>query len=315
MFFRQSLALSIILFITTTFSCVTCMENNQQISLNDPQRHTIEEAFNKAKIVGVEKTGERFDACYTYAISHHLNIIGKAPELLKLSASVDLIRSIDSLGTYYQQTEQPHEDSLVVYKRLPGEEPTHFGIVKKVNTNSLSECVILSKWGLAPEILEHKLFETPSTYGTIISFFILKPEFKNDETHFLKDLQQKISLSPYIKKSISILQKMLLHLANGKNFNSPYCQIFNDQKTIHNKTLYLLKAAMGLSINTFRALTKETVLMLATKRNDLEMMQLFLSMNASTERRDINGNTALMIAERAGYYNAVKLLKEYGATE
>src|SRR5690606_14673930 len=128
-------------------------------------------------------------------------------------------------------------------------------------------CIIISKWGLDESIVAHKLFEIPTTYGTQVSFFTLKPEYQNNRSLFLTNLQTQISQSAHIKKAITITQVMFLNIANGKNITHETNQHFNSQENICFKAFYLLKACMGLSINTFRATTKETVLMLATKRN------------------------------------------------
>src|SRR5690606_3191957 len=155
----------------------------------------------------IEKQEERFDACYTYAVTHHLGIIGKAPQLLKISASVDLVRGLNVLGNYYQKIDLPYKDSLIVYKNQQNQEPTHFGIVKTIG-KTLNECIIISKWGLDESIVAHKLFEIPTTYGTQVSFFTLKPEYQNNRSLFLTNLQTQISQSAHIKKAITITQVM-----------------------------------------------------------------------------------------------------------
>jgi len=296
--------------ITVSFFNFLPIISSQLPTIYPIPRYTCDQALAKTNKVQSEKTSERFGICFTYAITHHLDIIGQAPELLKVSSGVDFIRCLNVLDNYYTRTDIPSQESLVVYQKNPTSEATHFGIVQTVGT-TLNECIIKSKWGSNNGIFEHKVFDVPLLYGTHISFFVLRSEFQNNKPFFLSTLQTKITQSFFIKKEIKKHEKLLLMLAQGKNIRHKTNSYFNSLRSIPLKARYLLKTCMGLSINTSDAITKETVLMLTIKRNDIVLAQLFLSMGADQTKKDNNGNTATIIAEQKNFLEASKLLKLY----
>lgn len=289
-----------ILIIILSFFNFLSITSNQEPVFTTTSKYTDQEIFNRAKIIHIEKPYERFGSCFTYAITHHLGIIGQAPQLLKINAGSDLIRYLNIVDNYYQKVDKPCEDSLIVYQKNSHEKITHFGIAQQTCT-PLSECIIKSKWGFAKYILEHKLFEAPKSYGTKVSFFILKPEYQNNRSLFLKNLQAQISKSLSIQRAITENEIILLQIANQENIADMILLIY----TAHR----LLKECIGLSINTFNLQTKETILLLATKRNNINLIHLFLSMGADKTTTDINGYTALMIAKQNNFVDAIQLLE------
>src|SRR5439155_555170 len=68
-----------------------------------------------AKILRTEQFAERFDVCFTFAITEQLGITGQAPKFLPVSSGISLITECDIVNKYYEQVLFPQVDDLVVY--------------------------------------------------------------------------------------------------------------------------------------------------------------------------------------------------------
>jgi ankyrin repeat protein len=269
--------------------------------------------YRNMTILRTEKKGERFDVCFTFAITEHLGITGQAPEKLKISAATDLLTECNILNRYYQPTENASPNCLVVYTDQKGT-IKHFGILTKPSaSNDITQHMVKSKWGTKNAIIEHELFNVPAAYGNHAFLYEFKDEFKHNTASVLELLQQSIKESKKIQQTLIANQILLLQLANGKNTVSPNNSDFNKQYSIEDKAWFLLKTCMGLSINTRNNSMHQTVLTLATKRNDTKLMEMFLYMGANINQKDKDGNTALMIAAQNNYQEAMYTLLCYGA--
>src|SRR5205823_4919918 len=109
----------------------------------------------------------------------------------------------------------------VYYANAIADGPLHFGIVAGFNPEK-NEPLIISKWGIRPEIFEHELFAVPLMYGNTIKFFRLKSEYMQPgaKATLIKKIQQSINLSELSQKSFFLLQFALLQLASGKDISN-----------------------------------------------------------------------------------------------
>jgi ankyrin repeat protein len=266
---------------------------------------------NDMKIVRTEKYGERFDVCYTTALTNILGITGQAPEKLKISRGSDLIEHCNILEKYFEQKETPTTGCIVAYA-FSNNHTNHFGVVTKISPDNIpTECIVESKFGLKAYIIEHKLFDIP-TGGNNAYFYALKDEYAKDKNLLLKRIQTDIAQSDAIKKTIHNDKIMLLKLANGTDVKHPATIGFDNQDNLIDKAWYLLKASMGLPVNTFN-MRNQTVLMLAAKRNDSKMVDAFISFGADLNKKDKDGNTALMLTSTHKCYQSMAVLLMYNA--
>ena len=222
-------------------------------------------------ILKTEQPHERFDKCFTVAITEHLGITGQAPEKLKISHTDDLIECLNIINTYYQPTKKPELNSLVTYINRR-REITHFAIITNIDRSQpqpFEQIKVKSKLGLFPHLIEGGLFDVPHFYGKHVRFYNLKPLYLNNKELFLTTLQNAIKNNLKIQDTLLYFKEIFIDLAKGKNvFLAKDDDIFNKKYTLLQKTTLLLKTSMGLDINTHTKTNKNTVLMLATKRND-----------------------------------------------
>lgn len=279
----------------------------------DAQDNLLDEG-NNIKIIKTEKIGDRFDTCFTCAITEHLNITGEAPEKLKINCATDLITECKILEKYYKPIEQPIYDCLVVYTE-DNKLITHFGIITKVTPDNFFNCKTKQKWGTIKNIIKTDLFNIPDSYGDNAYFYKLKNKYQKDKLLFLELLQSDISHSQTIKKSLLYAERLLLKLAAGNNISHKDDSQFNSCKEIFYKTLYLLKTCMGLNINAQTYLDKKTPLMLAVERNDTDLVDLFLEMKANINKQDSEGNTALILSTKNNHDEITYKLLCYDADE
>ena len=265
------------------------------------------------KIIGEEKSHERFGRCIYYAMTTILGITNE-PNILKIIENQDWTTDI-TLMQYFNRTNNPTVGDLVVYYQdLIDQKPLHFGILTKFNPTDNSP-IITSKWGTRSEIFEHELFTVPLDYGDGAQFFTLKNPYQQEgrKTVLINKLQSAIGTSNLITKELISLQTMLLHLARGENVTANRIANFNEQKTMRDKVWCLLKSYPGLDINTYSNLTHHTLLMCAAIRGDYEMACLLINLGADINKQDKEGNTALILASAFSKDDIVALLIGCGA--
>lgn len=275
------------------------------------------ETHKNITILKTEQPNERFDKCFTVALTEPLGITGQAPEKLKISHTDDLFDYLDIINNYYEPIKKPEINCLVTYLNRK-KSITHLALVTSIDTSKSvfhEQIKAKSKWGLFPHVIEHGLFDVPVSYGKNVRFYNLKPEYLENKKLFLVTLQNNIKNNPNIQEELENAKHALLKLAKGKSvFISEDDEIFNNFYTRLQKTTFLLKTCMGLDINSHTETNQHSALILATKRNDIEMMKLFLAMGADPHKKNIHNQTALMIAQASNFNNAVEILKEHGAT-
>jgi len=262
-------------------------------------------------VIRTEKHGERFGVCYTAAITKIIGIAGQAPEKLKVSRGSDLIEHCNVLEKYFDQQKTPTTGCLVAYA-FPNNHTDHFGVVTKISPDNIpTECIVESKFGTTEHIIEHKLFDIP-TGGSNAYFYALKDEYTQDKNLLLKKIQTDIAQSDAIKKTIHNDKIILLKLVNGTDVKYPGLIGFDGQNSLIDKVWYLLKASMGLPVNTFN-MRNQTVLMLAAKRDDSRMVDALISFGADLNKKDKDGSTALMLTSIHKCYQSMATLLMYNA--
>ena len=95
-------------------------------------------------------------------------------------------RRVEGVEKYYQQTNKPKPNDIVLYVQSPqNPEATHFAVVESVEKKrswglpKKKHLVLQSKWGAEKEIMQHRLFDVPSQYGSAAVIFTPKDEYKN----------------------------------------------------------------------------------------------------------------------------------------
>lgn len=260
----------------------------------------------KPNIVGVESLNERFGRCYLHAIAEDLEIMGKACSLLKLSHSQDLIIECNIMQ-YYEQVEHPAAGNLAVYTDNNGI-ITHFARVKDKNPNTdLQQCIVTFKGGIHPFIYKDDIFN--NEYGDTVSFYTKKPHYNNQS--IIHALQASIAQSADIKQRLKHAKYILLALTKGDNIINEFYNINrHTYSSLYVNTWMILKDAIGLCVDCSYT-NKTTPLMIATARNDLAMMQLFLEMGANVYAQNKDGNTPFTIAQIYQHPQAINLLLQY----
>lgn len=288
---------------------------NKNFSIEEYNENDFLNQYDNKSIIRTEKTGDRFDTCFTCAITEHLNITGQAPEKLKISCATDLITECNVLEKYYDQIGQPIHDCLVVYTE-DNKVITHFGVVTTVTAdNKFLNCKVKQKWGIIENIIETELFNIPMSYGNDAYFYKLKNCYRKDKTLFLQSLQTDIAQSKKIKRSLFYTEKLLLMIANGSDVIDTWNEELNDCETLIDKASYLLKTCMGLNINTQTRQTRQTPLMLAVKKNNIDLVDLFIDMGANINQTDAYGNTALLLATKSKHNDIIFRLLCHNADE
>lgn len=307
---------------TNTYPITLCPPNYQIKLITQKQRppQTYDELITTHEnitILKTEQAHERFDKCFTVALTEHLGITGQAPEKLKISHTDDLIEYLDIINNYYEPIKRPEVNSLVTYINRK-QKITHFAVVTSIDTSNHvrhEQVRAKSKWGMFPELIEHGLFDVPLSYGRHVRFYNIKPDYQNNKELLLTTVQTAISSCKEIQEELQSNKNILIALAQGENvFLADDDEIFNNSYTLLQKTTFLLKTCMGLDINSHTQTNQHTVLMLATKRNDIEMMKLFLAMGADPHKKNIHGKTPLIVAQALNFYDAVEILKQHGAS-
>jgi len=249
-----------------------------------------------------EQPNDRLGACRTFAATELLGITRQASTLLKISYDSDIIK-ICNFMQYFYPVEKPALNSLAIYT----DETNyihHMAIVTRESPDNSTLCTVKGKLGCYPNIVEHNINNIIKKYGNRVFFYDLKKEFY-DKKYLLQLIQANIQTSRIIRLNLIEIQKLLIKLANGHNITASELHAFDKLSTIEKKVMYLLKNCMGLNVNTRTSKNKQTVTMLATKRNAQELVHLFIAMGADINKQDINGNTALHLAAQ---YNAKKAM-------
>lgn len=106
--------------------------------------------------------------CQEYALAKILGLREKVTPLETESWTCLTL----NLFKYFKETNKPRVNDLVVYSNDQHDSHTnHIGIV-------LDKGLIESKWGSSSEIVVHRLFSVPLSYGDYARFFTLKNTFK-----------------------------------------------------------------------------------------------------------------------------------------
>ena len=103
-------------------------------------------------------------SCFQYAFKQATGFKG--------TIGLAAIDCTPAINTYFDQTENPEAGDLVIYTaNSASREAKHYAI-------AINSYTCKSKWGDAPQIWEHGLFDIPESYGNAAWFYTLKAKYK-----------------------------------------------------------------------------------------------------------------------------------------
>src|SRR5207253_1435269 len=208
---------------------VLCMNQFRHTPVKNPitQTVTIKEFHKNATIIRKEATSDRFGDFAIVAATEILGITGQASEKLKVTCYADIFNGCNFMQ-YFEPTNDPQVDSLALYLDQSND-LRHAAVVTQATPDHPELCMVKSKWGNFPDIIEHQLSETPNEYNGNIYFYNLKDKFQNKE-NLLTLMQDDIKKSSNIQKILIKAQTALIGLANGKNVSFPMLPSFDTQE-------------------------------------------------------------------------------------
>ncbi|HLJ31626.1 MAG TPA: ankyrin repeat domain-containing protein [Candidatus Babeliales bacterium] len=286
---------------------------------NDPQLTEIRKylgagifTYKTPRLIYKENFKDRLGKCLHYILTHILGIAHNSGSL-KIITTQDWNDNLN-LQQYFEETIHPHIDDLAVYYADNNNpEALHFGIISNFDPIT-HQPLIISKWGVRPEIFEHELFAVPLIFGNSVRFFRLKSDYKTPEGKkiMLQKIIKSINASELAKKILFVIQTMLVYLAGGKDVSSLEKYIhLNKLLSSDGKVWFLLKEYPGLDVNTHNKFN-QTALMLAAQSGNYKIAERLLQFGADVNKKDNNGNTALSLTTDK---NIAALLMKYGAQE
>ncbi len=230
------------------------------------------------------------------------------------------------VNTYCEQTQSPGKSNLAVYVADQNDRSIeHYGIVA-------DQLRIDSKWATDPYIRNHALFDIHVDWGKTVYFFVLKKEFQNNISKLLNLLQEKIFLCDNTLSNIMMLHKhqeyLLFALAQGEKaenicdyeerFDHPQNQMYQcmtrkNKNTSYNKIIHQLILRIPIFFLDCCNDKKETPLMLASQRGDIECVNILLTYGAKVNVQDAVGETAFDKAWKKGHGELLALLLKHGA--
>lgn len=284
---------------------------NHHIPVKNPKKNfsTPEEATKEVNSYQ-EKISDRFGDSFVLAATEILGITGEASEKLKVTCYADIFDTC-KFSQYFEETNNPQVGSLALYLNKNKNKLKHAAVVTQITPNHPELCMVKGKWGNHPAIIEHKLLDTPNELHGDIYFYHPKNEFKNKKD-LLALMQEDLKKSQLTKDMLNKAQNVLIDLASGKNASSnsipsAIC-LLEQNKSIYDNALNLLKNVVGLDINTRTKVNNQTVSMLAAKRDDAELVCAFLAMGANGDTQDNDGNTVLHLAVQHNAHKTLSVL-------
>lgn len=135
--------------------------------------------FKKVEEELIRETESKNINCHTYTLlfwcfKSYLEVQSYVLNLHRLIGSVCVEAAIND-GMLVEITDQtsPNEANILVYRK--DGKITHSGLVQEVNSNYI---IVKSKWGKLPAILEHELFQVPTSYGKDVRYYTVPDEEK-----------------------------------------------------------------------------------------------------------------------------------------
>lgn len=267
--------------------------------------------FTKISTYHIEKPGERLGACMDYALRSIFKITKDSSGLLQMPTGTHFLNDLNVLCNYFDQIQNPENDSLVVYTSKKGDyfPSKHYGIV--VKTNPLK---IRSKSGINRQVMDHILEYILQSYGNYAFFFSLKKKYQEDVEFLHSDLEKAIkNAMPCIQKEIMLNECYLQQIAHGNYilYENLYDFCINTIPNIepYQKTMDILKRYVSVNINA-RTKNNETALMLASQRGDLNMVKILVQHYADATLKNNMGKTALTLAKENNHAEVTQFLTE-----
>ncbi len=252
--------------------------------------------FPDNTLVKKYSSNERPGVCYHIAMKMTLGL--SEQQFRKLEKSMRGCEDwVDIMGMpykFFDQKENPAPGNLVTYAPHNDEgDICHFGIVTP-------EKKIRSKIGTSPFIYDHDVWHAPDHFGNRVCYWELKETHKTDAGRQLLFNELKSACNSYKMKDLVKEHEQLFFLI---------AQGYITKKDTTNVALArtALKKVMCLDINA-RNCSNETVLMIAARKGEYDLVELYVQHGADIDLKNNQGLTALDIAKKLGHDDIVKYL-------
>jgi hypothetical protein len=233
--------------------------------------------------------------CYTTAMRETLGLPEeKFKELEKsIIGCQDWVHILGMPYKYFDQKENPQPGYLATYAPHDNTlDICHFGVVTP-------EGKIRSKMGTVASVLIHETWHLPDDLGNEVCYWEPKKKYSADKELLFKDLMTTACSSEKMKKLIESRQKNFFFFAKG--------YIEEDEDDPFNLAYHSLKTIVSIDINA-RNDDNETVLMIAARRGDIDLVNLYIAHGAEISLKNNQGETALDIARMRRHNNVVNYL-------
>ncbi len=270
-------------------------KRNQCISmLSDNPQHI------KSLFPDIVLTKERFSnwrgVCYTTAMKGTLGLPEeKFKELEKsIIGCQDWVHIIGMPYKYFDQKKNPQPGYLATYAPHDNTlDICHFGVVTP-------EGRIRSRMGTVSFILIHDTWHLPDDMGNEVCYWKPKKKYRTDKELLFKDLMAACS-SQEMNQMIETRRKNFFLIAKG--------YIAQEEDDPFDLAYHSLKTVVGIDINA-RNNDNETVLMIAARRGDIDLVNLYIAHGAEISLKNNQGETAIDIAKKRGHNKVVNYLSK-----
>jgi ankyrin repeat protein len=151
--------------------------------------------------------------------------------------------------------------------------------------------MVESKWGREPHVLIHPTFNTPTFYGKHVKYY--KLTISPDE--IIEDMKKKISHCSYTKRMHNQHNEALVYHAETNNLQAVW--------NLSHTSMCVTPEATNKD--------KQTILIIAAKNNNLELIKALKDYDADINKQDIYGKTALHLATENEYFSIIPTLLDY----
>jgi hypothetical protein len=221
----------------------------------------------------------RLGVCYNYAMIKTLKKHG-------INTKFNLVGCQDwkMQLRFFKPVAKLRKDDLVVYieENKVQSKIVHFGLL--FNPALMR---VKSKWGTIKGIFKHNLFHLPIGWGTSVTVMRLKKEYRTS------GIDQKMWVEYINTREDSLENKQIL--MNIKLKLIGLISASNTTKKNVGTIITILEQFPNISVN-IRNNIKQTLLMIATHKNNSYLVELLLSYGARKNLKDMYEKTALDIA-------------------
>ena len=128
---------------------------------------------------------EQQGTCFNYAIAQARNTVP-----LVMFKKDGIQNSSIHIEKYFKQTDTPQANDLAIYTdNEKNYNINHFAIIIDKDKN-----IFESKFGSSTKIIQHQPFAVPISYGDAISYWTLKPKYKENKRKLRKTIRDDTDL-------------------------------------------------------------------------------------------------------------------------